>query len=370
MSEDKDQEIRRRLLVLFKNHSGMTDAYISQFGTEINMKNIQTIRAQFPNAGETTSTPATTAEEPNTAAPLGESTKDIPATDFVFKFSNRAFEVPTGDPTKESPLYPRVVDCPVCKKWGLNSQELRAKSLSMLNDPFMAPIYVTTGHFQEVNYLLASVTVCEGCMLASPDRKDFILYNRTTRQNQDSQLPPQVIRELKESTDKRKAFFEKTGIGDALFKIPRSYAAGIVSYQLADIRAEIEGGGKVLGAFYKRGNYWTRIALLCRQAGMDDHAALERAAEYFKTAFMLSDFPKQEMEFQVLYILFNIYLYFDKVKEARDYLSVLDKTRQDLEQKEGVPDGVLPACKKWLEMGKNRWEDREMPNFWKTPGIT
>jgi uncharacterized protein (DUF2225 family) len=373
MSEDKDQEIRRRLLVLFKNHSEMTDAYISQFGTEINMKNIQTVRAQFPGVGDTNSMPTATAEEPEAEAlakSLDENHLEKPAIEFIIKFSNRAFDIPTGDPTKESPLYPRVVDCPVCKKWGLNSQELRAKSLSILNDPFMAPVYVTTGHFQEVNYLLASVTVCEGCMLASPDRKDFILYNRTTRQNQDSQLPPQVIRELKETTDKRKAFFEKTGIGDALFKIPRCYAAGIVSYQLADIRAEIEGGAKVQGAFYKRGNYWTRIALLCRQAGMDDHVALERAAEYLKTAFMLSDFPKQEMEFQVLYILFNIYLYFGKTKEARDYLSVLDKTRQDLEQKEGVPDGVLPNCRKWLEMGKNRWDDREMPNFWKTPGIS
>jgi len=366
MSEDKDQEIRRRLLVLFKNHSGMTDAYISQYGTEINMKNIQAVRAQFPNAGETSPMPAATAEEPAAEAQEEGSEK---SGELVFKFSDKAFEIPKGDPTKESPLYPRVVDCPICKKWGLNSQELRAKSLSIMNDPFMAPVYVTTGHFQEVNYLLASVTVCEGCLLASPDRKDFVLYNRTTRQNQDSQLPPQVIRELKETTDKRKAFFEKTGIGDALFKIPRSYAAGIVSYQLADIRAEIEGGAKVNGAFYKRGNYWTRIALLCRQSGMDDHPALERAAEHFQTAFMLSDFPKQELEFQILYILFNIYLYFGKIKEARDYLAVLDKTRQDLEQKENVPDGVLPACKKWLEMGKNRWEDREMPNFWKTPGI-
>jgi len=376
MSEDKDQEIKRRLLVLFKNHGEMADAYISQFGTEINMKNIQTIRSQFPNVGDTSSMPAA-GEEPDAEA-LAKSLDgggsgggiNVPATDFIIKFNDKAFSIPTGDPTKESPLYPRVVDCPVCKKWGLNSQELRAKSLSIMNDPFMAPVYITTGHFQEINYLLATVTVCDGCMLASPDRKDFILYNRTTRQNQDSQLPPQVIRELKETIDKRKAFFEKTGIGDALFKIPRSYAAGIVSYQLADIRAEVEAGGKVLGAYYKRGNYWTRIALLSRQAGMDDHAALERAAEYFKTAFMLSDFPKQEMEFQVLYILFNIYLYFEKQKEARDYLSVLDKTRQDLEQKENVPDGVLPACKKWLEMGKNRWEDREMPNFWKTPGIS
>jgi hypothetical protein len=182
-------------------------------------------------------------------------------------------------------------------------------------------------------------------------------------------LAPQVIRELKETTEKRKAFFEKTGIGDALFKIPRSYAAAIVSYQFADIRAEIESGGKVLGSYYKRGNYWTRIALLCRQAGMDDRKALQIAAKHFETAFTMSDFPKVELEFEILYTLFNICLYFEKPKEARDYLAVLDKTRQDMEKKDNVPEGVLPACKKWLEMGKNRWEDREMPNFWKTPGL-
>jgi hypothetical protein len=362
MSEDNNQEIRRRLLVLFKNHGEMTDAYISQFGTEINMKNIQAVRAQFPSAGETSSMPVAAGGEPGGEAQ--EKTLEV-----IFNFSGRAFETPQGDPTRESPLYPRVVDCPICKKWGLNSLELRAKSLSIMNDPFMAPVYVTVGHFQEVNYLLASVTVCQGCLLASPDRRDFVLYNRATRQNQDSQMVPQVIRELKETTEKRKAFFDKTKIGDALFKIPRCYAAAIVSYQLADIRAELEGGAKVSGAFYKRGNYWTRIALLCRQAGMDDIRALEIAAEHFKTAFMLSDFPKQELEFQTLYILFNIYLYFDKQKEARDYLAVLDKTKQDLEKSENVPDGVLPACKKWLDMGKNRWEDREMPNFWKTPGL-
>jgi hypothetical protein len=362
MSDDKEQEIRRRLLVLFKNRGEMADAYISQFGTEINMKNIQAVRVRFPSIGDTNSMPAAMEEEPEE-----EGQKKI--AEIIFQFNDKAFETPQSDPTRESPLYPRVVDCPICKKWGLNSQELRAKSLSTMNDPFMAPVYMTTGHFQEINYLLACVTICDGCLLASPDRRDFVLYNRTTRQNQDSQLAPQVLRELKETTEKRKAFFEKTGIGDALFKIPRSYAAAIVSYQFADIRAEIEGGAKVLGAFYKRGNYWTRIALLCRQAGMDDHQALEVAAEHFKTAFMLSDFPKVELEFQTLYILFNIYLYFEKPKEARDYLTVLDKTRQDLEKKENVPENVLPAIKKWLDMGKNRWDDRDMPNFWKTPGL-
>ncbi|MDR2732764.1 MAG: DUF2225 domain-containing protein [Fibromonadaceae bacterium] len=361
MSEDITQESRRRLLVLFKNHSEMADAYIAQFGMEINMKNIQSVRAQFPGIGDTGAQPAIEEE------PAVEGHKN--PMDITFNFNNKAFEVPALDPTKESPLYPRVVDCPICKKWGLNSQELRAKALSTMNDPFMAPVYISPGTFQNINYLLACVTVCEGCMLASPDRKDFVLYNRTTRQNQDSQLAPQVIRELKETTDKRKAFFEKTGIGDALFKLPRSNAAAIVSYQFADIRAEIESGAKVQGAYYKRGNYWTRIALLCRQAGMDDRKPLEIAAEHFKTAFTLSDFPKAELEFQTLYILFNLFLYFEKPKEAREYLSVIDKTRQDLEKKDIVPDGILPAAKKWLEMGKTRWDDRDEPNFWKTPGL-
>jgi len=360
MSED-NQEMRRRLVVLFKNHTEMADAYISKFGMEINMKNVQAIRAEFPGVGDAIP-----------AAPAAEGTEMEPApkdsTDVVFKFNSKALTTPSVDPTLESPLYPRIVDCPVCKKWGINSQELRAKSLSTLSDPFLAPVYATTGKFQSINYLLAGVTICHGCFLASPDRKDFVLYNRTTRQNQDSQLPPQVIRELKETIEKRKAFFDKTGIGEELFNIPRSYAAAIVAYQFADLRAEIEANAKVLGAYYKRGNYWTRIALLCRQAGMDDKRALSIAADHFKNAFMLSDFPKMDLEFQTIYILFNIFMYFDKQKDARDYLAVLDKTRQELEKKDAPPE-VQAAARKWLEMGKNRWDDRDNPNFWKTPGL-
>jgi len=40
-----------------------------------------------------------------------------------------------------------------------------------------------------------------------------------------------------------------------------------------------------------------------------------------------------------------------------------------LEKKDNAPPEVLAACKKWLEMGKNRWDDRDAPNFWKTPGL-
>ncbi|MDR2581384.1 MAG: DUF2225 domain-containing protein [Fibromonadaceae bacterium] len=361
MSDDKDQEIRRRLLVLFKNHGEMVDAYVSQFGVDINMKNIQSIRAQFPGLGDTNSMPAIEEdlipEDPSNPMSIR------------FKFSEKAFTIPISNAKLESPLFPRTVDCPVCKKWGVNAQDLKAKSLTVVNDPFLAPTFKTTGRFQEINYLLCCMTVCDSCLLASPDRKDFVVYNNTTRSNQESQLAPQVLRQLKDSTDQRKAFFEKTGVGDVLFEIPRSYAAAIVSYQLADIRAEIEADAKILSAYYKRGNYWTRIALLCRQAGMDDKRPLEIAVEHFKTAFTNSDFPKPELEFQTLHILFSIYLYFDKKKEAMDYMNVLGRTVQELEKQGDPRNETLLYAKKWLNITRTRWDDRDYPEIWKTPGL-
>ena len=335
----------------------MVDAYVAQFGIDINMKNMHEIRTQFPGIGDTASAPVTEAIDP------------LQPMNLIFQFNEKALTIPQANSKGDSPLFPRTVDCPVCKKWGVSSQDLRAKSLTIANDPFLAPVYKTTGRFQEINYLLYCMTVCSGCFLASPDRKDFDVYNASTRQNQFSQLPPAVIRQLKDTIDQRKAFFERTGVGDALFNLPRNYAGAIVSYQLADVRAEIEADSKVLGAYYKRGNYWTRIALLCRQAGMDDHQALQNAAEHFKTAFTISDFPKAELEFQTLYILFNIYLYFGNQKEAMSYMNVLGKSVQELEQNGDPRNEALLHAKKWMNQTRNRWDDREYPDFWKTPGL-
>ena len=359
--DEKEQELRRRLMVLFKNHGEMVDAYVSQFGSDINMKNIQAIREQFPGLGDASSVAVAPAEE--------VFNDPLNPMNIVFKFNDKALSIPKDDSKLESPLFPRTVDCPVCKKWGINSQSLRAKSLTVENDPFLAPVYKTTGRWKEINYLLVQMTVCNSCFLASPDPKDFDVYNASTRQNQFTQLPPAVLKQLKDTTDQRKAFFEKTGIGDILFQIPRSHAGAIVSYQLADVRAEIEADAKVLGAYYKRGNYWTRISLLFRQIGMDDKRALEIAAEHFKKAFTISDFPKPELEFQTLYILFTIYLYFENPKEAMSYMNVLGKTIQDLEKQGDPRNESLLYAKKWMNMIRNRWDDRDYPEIWKTPGI-
>lgn len=355
MSDDtlKEQELRRRLLILFKNETNMVDTYLSQFGTEINMKNIQAIREQFQNRAATTPTAtATVAPTPKPVYPAA------------------ALLQPVLDPALESPIYSVMVDCPVCKQWSLSSYELKAKSLTVLNDPFMAPVFESTGKFQALNFLTASITVCTRCLFASPDRKDFTQYNKIRRQTEPSQIPVNALAEMQESTAERLALRDSMGIGDELFKIPRNLAAAALSYQLADMRAAHEVKAKMPCSHFKRGSYWTRIALLKRQAGMDDTQALETALEHYKQAFLHSDFPTPTLEFQTLFILFSIHLRMGRPKEGRDYLAVLDKTRQDLEKStDPTASTTLSVLRKWIEQGRTRWEDREEARTWKTPGI-
>ncbi len=360
----KEQELRRRLAILFKSDNAMVDAYVAQFGCEINMKNIQAIREQFPGS------PGASAS-PTGAQPILEPTQPAPTNEPPPRpaYTELALQQPVFDAKLESPIYEVLVDCPVCKLWSLKSYELKAKSLTVVNDPYMAPVFESTGKFQPLNFLTASITVCTRCLFASPDRKDFIQYNKLRRQTDPSQIIPSVITALSESTAERQALRDSTGIGDELFKVPRNLAAAALSYQLADLRAAAEVKGKIQGAWFKRGSYWVRIALLRRQAGMDDTDALRTATEHYKMAFMHSDFPTQALEFQTLYVLFTIHLRLGDAKVARDYLAILDKTRQDMEKSSVVEPGTINILKKWIDQGRNRWDDREDPRVWKTPGL-
>jgi hypothetical protein len=355
----KEPEVRRRLSILFKNNAQMVDAYIAEFGTDFQMKNIQTIRDKYPGQGETG---------------VQSALPQFPGLVHISKYPPRGLSPESLDLNSERcPVYTRICDCPICGKWGLTGYELKAKSLVAEDDPFLAPVYKpATPLIDPLNYLTANITVCDKCFFASPDRKDFIQYNKITRQNEPSQLSDSVIRELKEpeSMDQRKALVEASGVGKELFEVPRHIAAACLSYQLCDLRAEAEAAGKILGANFKRGSYWLRIALLQRQAGMDDKPSLKIALDQFKTAFMTSDFPKPELEYHTLYVLFNLHMYLGQLKEGRDYVSVMENTKQSMEkgEVESTPS-TLASLKKWIERAKNRWEDRESPSIWKTPGI-
>jgi hypothetical protein len=386
----KEAEVRRRLTLLYKNHQEMVDAYLAEYGTDISMKSIQAIREQFPGLADTGAQPivapsavAPSAVAPSAVAPAPDlplaagavpDTSKFPGLIHISQYPVAAKTAQTLDLDHDRcPVYTRICDCPVCSKWGLTGYELKAKSLTTVDDPFLAPVYQpATPLFDPLNYLTANIIVCDKCLLASPDHKDFVQYNKITRQNEPSRLSQPALRELQseESMAERRALFEASGIGNDLFSVPRSIAAACLSYQLADMRAEAEQNAKVLGATFKRGSYWLRIALLQRQAGMDDKPSLRLALGHFKNSFMMSDFPKPELEYHTLFVLFSLHLYLGETKEGRDYITVMENTRSSMEKKE-IPStpSTFSALKKWIDRAKNRWEDRESPNLWKTPGI-
>jgi hypothetical protein len=374
LDPEKEAEIRRRLNLLYKNHQEMVDAYLAEFGTSISMKNIQAIREKFPGLSDTgaqsTLAPAAAGPAPEAAPGVSQ----FPGLIHISAYPAAAKVAQTLDLEHERcPVYTRICDCPVCSKWGLTGYELKAKALTTVDDPFLAPVYQpATPLFDPLNYLTANIIVCDKCLLASPDHKDFVQYNNLTRQNEPSRLSQPVLRELQseESIAARKALVEASGIGDELFAAPRSIAAACLSYQLADMRAEAEQAAKIPGATFKRGSYWLRIALLQRQAGMDDKPSLRIALGHFKNSFMMSDSPKPELEYHTLFVLFSLHLYLGETKEGRDYITVMENTRTSMEKKE-IPStpSLLGALKKWIERAKNRWEDREDPNLWTTPGI-
>lgn len=270
-----------------------------------------------------------------------------------------------------SPLFKVLLDCPVCKQWGLEAYQLRAKSMVVRSDPFLAPLYLGTSQFAPVNYLLASVTICHRCLFASPDKKDFIVYDRSRKQSTPSQIPANIISDLQDFMAIRISLWECSGEKQNLFKTPRSNSAAVLSYMLADLRAEQETKSRIPCAWFKRGCYWTRIALLQRQQDFDDTPSLEKALHYMELAFLHTDFPTPAHEYQTCYVLFALNLRLNKIKQARDYLGVLEKAKKELEFTRPPDAGTkLGYIKVWMDATRNLWENREREDLWKLPGPT
>jgi len=328
------EEVRRRLGLFFAQNQAMVDRYIQLHGTKINMKAIQDVRDEIetmPNLAPITQELAST---PNYAG-------------------------------LDLPYFTVEVDCPCCSQKGIPHRELRASAMAQKNDPFLAPVYTPLAKFQPLNFLMVNVTVCPRCLLASPDKKDFIQFNRTTRQTVPSQLSSGIIAEIQDSIAERQEMLERAHIKPEFQLCPRSSDVAILSYQLADHRARIEAESKHQFSIFKRANYHTRIALLQRQAGIDDTATLQKALTLFKEAYYRTDFPNANAEFQSCFLIFSIFLRFNQLKEAREYISVMEQSKKDVEARKDP--AAVQALNTWLGMTKARWDDRDNPRLWETP---
>lgn len=341
---EDNSEIRSQLMNYFGHNEMMVDTYLRLYGSKIDLKAIQNVRTQVLIA----------AFNPESVSNIGVMEEEAATPKKITKGG------------EESPVYSIDLGCPSCKQKGIPHQELRAASLLVKHDPFLAPVYFSTGKYHNLNYLTCAVAVCPRCLFASPDKADFVQFDLSRRQFVQSQIPPAVIKEVHDAWPARRVLQENVvPERPDFFQCPRPYNVALLSYRLADMRAAIEAENKIPFSTYKRANYWIRMALLQKQSGKEENPMLEKALQHFKAAFYLSDFPSSAAEFQSCFIIFSLYLRFGQLKEAREYISVLEQSKKHIgERKEPNAAKVLDH---WLDRCKKRWEDKENPDLWNLP---
>lgn len=329
-------EVKKRLNVFFKNDHNLINKYLELYGPVLNIKHINAIREDYSNI-----------ENKNTQPTNSESNAD----------------------EGYDPLFQTKLKCPVCKLEGIQGNELRAKSQIVFKDQFETPIYRGTNGFRTCNYSLYSITVCPKCLFASPDKKDFMWYKTSMHSYQESQLSARTLSDLIDTIGERLTIFEDFQDKHLIFQHPRSWNTAILTYKLALERVKVELRTEEFYALYKQGSYWSKIALLERQNNVDDESSLEMALTSFKEAYLKSDFPSPNLEFQTCYVIYKILLRFDQTKEARDYLGSMERIKTELEneKKRGGGSDSLGSLLKWIQKAKEFWEDREQDDIWNIP---
>ncbi len=359
---DANEEIRRRLAVFFQNDATMVDKYLARFGPHLSMQNVQVLRSE--SAGTNAGTNAGT--QRSTASSQPSKAQSPQATTCAVPTSSHSHEAPGEHPNLgDDPLFELKVECPICHKAQLPFKELRAKSLLIYSDQFTAPLYAPAHGYKRVNYALEAVCVCPKCGYASPDRKDFHYMSPYTKDMAFANIQPIVSRELVDSMGERLTILEDDPCVKELFVSPRTPRAGILSWRLALLRTEVERRNGVALAWFKSGFYWLRIASIERQEGADDLASLDMALSMFEECFRRSDNNGPTLEFQTLYILGALYLRKGDRKLARQYWGLLEKVKQEAEQKGAA--ATKAAVQPWIERCGQLWENREEPDAWDIP---
>jgi uncharacterized protein (DUF2225 family) len=334
---DKDTEIRRRLTIFFEQNQKMVQDYLDTYGSVLSLRYVQEIRDKYEGKAD----------------PFAQLEASVRSGQSQAEQENK------GDPT-----FNITVDCPACKMWNLKHYELRAKSQIIKYDPFLMPVHTGHGEFYTVNFSNYAVTVCPRCFFASPDRNDFIVYSKARQETIPSRLSPALLSEIQDTMPERQCLLEESDATEELYQVPRDYKNSVLSYQLADMRAAKEAEYGHPFAYYKRGNYWLKIALLQRQNEVEDQSSLDNALKYLKEAFRRTDFPSPSVEYQTCYVIFMLLLKKGELKEARDYVGLMEKSKKTLEV---TGSQYLAALNKWLDKAKFMWEEREQAYIWETP---
>jgi hypothetical protein len=136
-----------------------------------------------------------------------------------------------------------------------------------------------------------------------------------------------------DSISERQEILEKGNVGKDFTSCPRPLPQAIVSYLLANQRARIESESKTPYSIFKRAHYWTRIALLQRQAKMDRHRLFRTSSRALQRVLFSHGFSQCQCRIPSVFIIFTIYLRFGLMKEAREYVTVMEQSRKEVEER-------------------------------------
>ncbi len=280
----------------------------------------------------------------------------------------KADPVPTNG---DDPIYEQVQECPVCGNQVIGYL-MKGKSQLIEEDIFLIPHYNRVGNYFAVDYNFIQTTVCPRCFFASPDPKDFSIFNKFSGSTTKSQLSPNtfLISKMRKSQESREAILMGVAEQERSFKRPRSPQAAITAIKLSINRAEHERDSEMPNSYYKIGSYYLKIASIEEEAGINNHNSLELAADNFEKVITLSNSPKIEIEVTALYLLVASRLKLRKNDEAGAFIKFFKKSKdevekllaQDPELKENIR--LQKVVDQWEKKAQTLWEYRDDEEYW------
>ncbi len=339
-----DRAIIQRLRMLLKDEK-LIEKYLSQYGEVISIPNIKAIKDQQ--------------EQEDLFSDLQDlDIKPIEET-----------EINIG----EDPIYENLLICPICKNRHVTSYNLRAKSQFVTENLFLVPIYAGIGKYKKENFTMLSTTVCNDCLFASPDPKDFSKFVEYTKKTVESQLlvHHRLLFYLEDTARERIQFLRESGMIKPDFSRPRSVETAILSIRLSIIRAEAEEKHDLQNTLFKRGSYNLRIAQIEKETNQNNVESLSAACTFFERAVLESDCNSFEIELEAIYLVIALSIKLGEKDRVSAFFKIIKDTEIKVTEELKENPTLLKYKKKhatmekWEKRAKTALEYRDDEEYWK-----
>jgi hypothetical protein len=248
------------------------------------------------------------------------------------------------------PIMQSQVSCPVCEDTNVIFYSLKAKSLASKLNIFSIPIYVDTPKYALVDFNDYFFSVCPACFFTGAKKQEFVYVESYSGQKNLSIVHPKVLTHWSENKKEIENLLVDNFVDQTSYKEPRTDEGIISSIKLGIYRSDLEIKYRVPYAHLKRGRYYLKYYYSFRKLYKKDNLdLLKLALEDLEYVFKESDFPEVSYEYEVLFLIFAIYLRPEDEKSAASYLKVLDQTKAEVLQKSKSDPRVNPTeITRWL----------------------